>query len=211
MASGSEDSGAKTDPPTGDPWHWESERHIYENSWISVFERRGRKPDGTPGLYGIVRFRNRAIGVIALFADGSLTLVGQFRVPLDRWSWEIPEGGGPPDEPPLTAAQRELAEETGLSATQWREILRTDISNSVTDETGVVFLATGLAEGIAHPEGSEHLSLRRVHFPTALAMIDTGEIRDALTQLALLRVYRMAMTGELPPELCAALLDQRDD
>lgn len=188
-----------------DPWIWHAERHIYENPWISVVERTGRRPDGAPGLYGIVRFRNRAIGIIPLFSDGRLMLVGQFRVPLDRWSWEIPEGGGPLDEMPLAAARRELMEETGLTATEWREILQTDISNSVTDETGVIFLATGLQEGHPDPEGSERLSLRCVHFRTALAMVDRGEIRDALTQLALMRIDRMAMQGELPADLCAAL------
>lgn len=194
------------EPPPNDPWTWETGHLIYENPWISLIHRTGRRPDGAPGIYGIVRFHNRAIAVVPLFADGRMVLVGQFRVPLNRWSWEVPEGGGPLEEPPLDAARRELAEETGLHAREWREILCSDISNSVTDETGVIFLATGLQQGRAEPEGSEQLSLRCVHFRTALAMVDTGVIRDALSQLALLRVWRMAVQGELPPELCAALL-----
>ena len=71
-------------------------------------------PGGSPGIYGVVHFKNRAIGVIPLDEAGYTYLVGQYRYPLQLYSWEIPEGGGPLDEDPLEAAKRELREETGL-------------------------------------------------------------------------------------------------
>lgn len=193
--------------PFADPWVWRSEAEIYENPWIRVVERRGRAPDGAPALYGIVRFKNRAIGIIPVLADGAIALVGQFRVPLDRYSWEIPEGGGPAAETPRQSAERELAEETGFTAGHWREILRTDLSNSVTDETGFVFLATELRPGPARPEGNERLQHKTMRLREALTAVASGAITDSLTQLALLRLYHLAVTGELGADFAATLLN----
>ena len=164
------------------------------------------RPDGQPGLYGVVNFANLAMAILPVFDDGTIMMVGQHRFPQDRYSWEIPEGGGPLSEDPLASARRELKEETGLTAGNWQEILRMDLSNSVTDEAAIGYLATGLAQGEAEPEGTEDLQTRRISFRAALEDVSSGAISDALTVAMLLRAYYMAVEGELDPALAKAML-----
>jgi 8-oxo-dGTP pyrophosphatase MutT (NUDIX family) len=128
------------------------------------------------------------VGVVAIDDDDRVVLVGQHRYTLGHASWEIPEGGVPSDEPPISGAQRELREETGLTATRWTELGRLELSNSVTDETGVLFVATGLTHGEADPGPTESLQVRWVPFDEALAMTLDGRILDALTIVAIQRV-----------------------
>lgn len=189
-----------------DPWQWISETSIYDNPWIELRERRGIQPDGREGVYGIVHFKNRAIGIIPVFPDGRIVLVGQYRVPLQLYSWEIPEGGGPLCEEPELSARRELREETGLVAGRLELIQRLHLSNSVTDEVGYLYLATDLQPGPSSPEGTEKLRIRAVHFQEAMAELNRGEILDSLTVIALLRLSFMANQGLLSREICRALL-----
>jgi 8-oxo-dGTP pyrophosphatase MutT (NUDIX family) len=122
--------------------------------------------------------------------------VGQHRYTLEEWSWEIPEGGVPPDESAFEGAQRELREETGLTASSWRELCRLELSNSVTDEMAVLFVATGLSHGESDPEPTESLQVRWVPFAEALAMTLDGRIVDALTVVAIQRVALDRMTAK---------------
>ena len=175
--------------PHANPWRRRSRKLVYENSWIEVLHDEVTRPDGEAGIYGVVHFRHLAVGVVPLDVETDrVLLVGQFRYVLDRYSWEIPEGGAGPDEEPLEAARRELAEETGYTGGAWRELCRADLSNSVCDEGAVLFEATGLEPGPAAPEGTESLELRWVAFDEALAMIARAEIKDAMTILALQRL-----------------------
>jgi 8-oxo-dGTP pyrophosphatase MutT (NUDIX family) len=162
-----------------------SRRVAYENPWIEILHDEVIRPDGQPGIYGVVHFRHLAIGVVPLDAGDRVLLVGQYRYTLDHYSWEIPEGGGGFDESPEEAARRELVEETGYSGGHWRELCRAELSNSVTDEATILFVATGLEAGTASPEGTEQLQPRWVPFDEAMAMIGRGEIADAMTILAL--------------------------
>src|SRR5215211_6451277 len=100
---------------TENPWLTVSSRQVYDNSWISVREDQVIRPDGEPGIYGAVHYKNTAVGILP-FEDGEIYLVGQYRYVLERYSLEIPEGGCPEGEDVLAAAQRELEEETGLRA-----------------------------------------------------------------------------------------------
>jgi 8-oxo-dGTP pyrophosphatase MutT (NUDIX family) len=180
-----------TDPerpsvPVG-PWLRRRRSTAYANPWIEVHHDEVDRPDGSPGIYGVVHFRNLAVGVVAVGDDGRLLLVGQHRYALDAYSWEIPEGGVPVGEPALDGAMRELAEETGYEADAWRELCRFSLSNSVTDEWGVVYVATGLRPGTAAPEPTEELAVRWATVDEVIAEIDAGDIHDMITIAGVLR------------------------
>ncbi len=167
------------------PWRKLSSERVYENSWISVREDRVTRPDGEPGIYGVVHYKNTAVGVLPV-EDGHTYLVGQYRYPLEQYSWEIPEGGCPEGEEPLQAARRELKEETGFEAENWRMLGEAYLSNSVADEYAVWFLATDLTPGEWQPEGGEVLEIRRVPLDEALRMALDGRITDVMSQAALM-------------------------
>lgn len=171
---------------TKSPWQTIASRQVYDNAWINVREDSVIRPDGEQGIYGVVHFKHIAIGILAV-ADDFIYLVGQYRYPLERYSWEIPEGGCTEGEDPLDAARRELEEETGLRAASWERLGEAHLSNSVSDELAIWFLATGLTQGAHKPEGTEQLRVRRVAFIKALEMALTGEITDALSLVALMR------------------------
>jgi len=178
-------------PENKNPWKTHFRRQIYENPWIKVREDAVTRPDGKPGIYGVVSMKNRAVGVVPLHADGTVTLVGQFRYPTNVYSWEIPEGGCPEGESLLDCARRELREETGLSAANIEPLGgEIHLSNSVCDERGTLFLATDLTQGEAAPEGTEELQLQRVPLEDAVKMALSGEINDGLSVLALVLAAR---------------------
>lgn len=190
---------------TGNPFRTRSRRAVYDNPWIRVDEHAVVKPNGEDGIYGVVGFKNRAIAILPVDNEGHTWLVGQHRYPLDRYSWEIPEGGGPLDEPPLKAAKRELAEETGLRARGWTQILEIDMSNCVTDECAVGFLAYDLEPGAADPDDTEVLAIRRLPFHAALEMAMKGEIRDALAVAMILKARLLALEGRAPESVAVHL------
>jgi 8-oxo-dGTP pyrophosphatase MutT (NUDIX family) len=170
------------------PWKALATKTVYDNPWISVREDAVVRPDGELGIYGVVHYKNIAVGILALEGQ-EIYLVGQYRYPLNSYSWEIPEGGCPDGEDPLTAAQRELEEETGLRATNWSKLGEAHLSNSVSDEFAVWYLATGLSQGVMRPEGSERLIVRRVPLTEAFEMARDGRITDALSLLAIMQYH----------------------
>ena len=192
----------------GAPWVRGAATPVFENPWIAVTTYAATAPTGAAATYGLVGFKNLAVALLPVFEDGTTVLVGQHRFPAGDYSWEIPEGGGPLDRDPLESARRELAEETGLQATEWREILRVQLSNSVTDERAVGYLATGLlaaADG-ARPDDTEALEQVRVPFREALAAAVDGHLQDALTVAMLLKAFYMAQQGLLAPAVSRAML-----
>lgn len=172
------------------PWKSLSSQIKYDNKWIRVTEHQVINPSGRQGIYGVVHFKHVAIGIVP-FEDGLIWLVGQYRFPLDRYSWEIPEGGALPDENPLAAARRELMEETGISADQWEPIVRMDLSNSVSDEEAIIYLAKGLHFGKSQPEETERLAVKQVTLKEAFAMVERGDIRDAMSVAAIFKMMLM--------------------
>lgn len=190
----------------GTPWSTLETRVVYDNPWLTVREHQAVAPTGNRALYGTVGFKNLAIGVVPLHADGTVTLVGQNRFPHGNYSWELPEGGAPLGEDPLDGAKRELAEEVGLQAADWRQILKVEMSNSVTDEVGYGFLALDLSPAPTAPDETEDLAVARVPFSEALAAALDGRMPDSLTVVLLLRVHHMAVTGALPRDLARLVL-----
>ena len=174
--------------PNRNPWETISEKQLYENPWISLTEYQVINPGGGEGIYGKVHFKNLAIGIIVLDENYNTWLVGQYRYPLDLFSWEIPEGGGPLAEDPLVSAKRELLEETGITAGSWTEIQRMHLSNSVSDELSIIYLARELTFGESNPEETEQLTIRKMPFNDAYDMVINGEITDSITVAAVLKV-----------------------
>jgi len=172
---------------TENPFTMLSARQVYENPWISVVEHQVLSPGGTPGIYGVVKFKNRAVGVIP-YHEGKIWLVGQYRVPLGIYSWEIPEGGSPPGEDLIEGARRELREETGLEAHTIEPLLEMHLSNSVSDEWGIVYVARGISPGPAAPEDTEQLVVRTVALEEAYQMVCAGTITDSLSVAGILRL-----------------------
>lgn len=173
------------------PWCCLSSRLVYESPWIRVHHDRVLTPGGTEGIYGRVHFRNRAVGIVPLDDDGHIWLVRQYRYVLGRYSWEIPEGGSPFSEDVLETAKRELREETGLVAHDWQTLLRLHLSNSVTDEEAVVFVARGLSQGETAPEASEDIAVQRLPLAEALRWVMDGRITDAISVAALLKLAQL--------------------
>jgi 8-oxo-dGTP pyrophosphatase MutT (NUDIX family) len=168
----------------------------FENSWMRVESIPAVDPSGQDTKYGVVRFKNLAVGVVP-YADGHIWLVGQSRVTFEAYSWEIPAGGGALDEDPRHAALRELKEETGYTAGTLEKILTMELSNSITNERCVVFLATDLIAGESATESSEDISLLKISLDDAIAAVDAGEIRQSLSVAAILKLARMRSEGNL--------------
>jgi 8-oxo-dGTP pyrophosphatase MutT (NUDIX family) len=192
----------------GSPWKRGAERLVYENPWIRVSNHDAIAPTGQPAQYGVVSFKNFAMAILPVHDDGSVILVGQHRFALADYSWELPEGGSPLEDDPLDGAKRELAEETGLQANEWRRVLQLQLSNSVTDERAIGYLALGLSEsdGGHQSDDTEQLALARVPFREALDAALAGHLEDVLTVAMLLRAYHMAREGDLPDALTRAML-----
>lgn len=172
------------------PWVTHDTEVGYENQWIRVEHSNVTTPGGSAGIYGVVRFKNRAVGVLPIDADDHTWLVGQYRYALDEYSWEMPAGGSPMDEQPEDTARRELLEETGLVAETLTPLLAgVRLTNSVTDETAWCWVATDLTVTEAEPEDTEDLQLRRVPVDDVIRMVLDGEINDAFTIMAFLRLH----------------------
>jgi 8-oxo-dGTP pyrophosphatase MutT (NUDIX family) len=175
------------------PWTTLSTREAYNNPWIRVREDQVLNPNGGPGIYGVVEFKNRAVGVIPVDDEGYTWLVGQYRYCHDLYEWEIPEGGCPVGEDLLDCAKRELLEETGIIAQDYERILSgIQLSNSTTNEVAFIYKAKGLTFAQSSPEETEKIEVRRILLTDAIEMAKSGEIRDGMSVLGLLY---LASTG----------------
>jgi 8-oxo-dGTP pyrophosphatase MutT (NUDIX family) len=187
----------KPAPEVTNPWRILSSKPVYDNKWISVTEYDVINPSGGKGIYGKVHFKNAAIGILPLDDELNTYLVGQYRFPLEQYSWEIPEGGGPLEVDILESAKRELLEETGLEAEEWTRLMDFHLSNSVSDETGHIFLARKLTQKQAEPEETEELAIKKVPFEEAYRMVEEGMITDSMAVAAILKVKILLLEGRI--------------
>jgi 8-oxo-dGTP pyrophosphatase MutT (NUDIX family) len=176
---------------TENPWKLLNKTTVYENPWIRLEQHDVLNPAGNEGIYGKVHFKNKASAIIPIDEKGYTWLVGQYRYPLDVYSWEIPMGGGPIEIDYLESAKRELKEETGLIAEKWTQIMKIHTSNSVTDEEGYVYLAEGLTQGETEFEETEVLQIKKLPFTDALEMVMSGQITDSLSVAGILKAARI--------------------
>ena len=170
------------------PWKALSERKIYDSPWLTVHEDKVINPGGKEGTYSRIHFKNYAIGIVALDDHHNVWLVGQYRYPLRAYSWEIPEGGGDLNVTALESAKRELLEETGIKAKKWKKIQEVHLSNSATDEKGIIYLATDLSFHSPQPEENEKLEIKKVSFQTFFEDVMKGEITDSLSVISAYKI-----------------------
>jgi 8-oxo-dGTP pyrophosphatase MutT (NUDIX family) len=192
--------------PRGPRWRCEPPGRVLDNPWFAVDRYAAVAPTGAAATYYVQTFKNWATGALPLHEDGTVTLVGQWRFPFGLYSWEIPEGGAPKGETPLDGAKRELREEAGLIAADWRHVLTMQLSNASSDEVAYGYLAAGLTPAATEPDATEDLAVVRVPFREALHAAVTGLIQDAITVAMLLRVHHMAYEKDLDPDLAKAIL-----
>lgn len=184
-------------PRESNPWQTLSGEVKLDTPWIEVTLHQVINPSGSAGIYGVTRFKNKAIGILVLDEHMNTWIVGQYRYPIDAYSWEIPEGGGPLDEDPLDAAKRELKEEAGITARNWQLLQTLHTSNSATNEYAVIYLATGLSFGESEPEPDEQLQIRKLPFEELYQRVKSGEITDSLTVAAVLKLKLLLLEGFL--------------
>lgn len=176
---------------TPNPWQTISSKKVYENPWIVVQEDQIINPSGNPGIYGKVMFKNLAIAVMPLDQENHTWLVGQHRYTLNQYSWELPMGGVPFDENIIQGAQRELLEETGITAGKWTQLLKMHTSNSVTDELAYTFIAEDLTIGEPQFDDTEDLQISRLPLSEVLEMVMQGSITDSLSVASILKLARL--------------------
>lgn len=179
------------------PWKVLSTKTVHENPWIKVSSSEVLTHAGTKGEYSVVHFKNLAIGIIPLDEHYNTWIVGQYRFPLNKYSWEIPEGGGNPDVPALESAQRELLEETGITAQKWELIMEINTSNSATDEVAYIFVAKELNFGEAQPEETEQLQIKKIPFKELFQMVMNNEITDSLTVAGVMKLHYLIESGKI--------------
>lgn len=179
------------------PWKTLKSEKVYDSPWIGLTKHDILNPNGNPGTYSVINFKNMALGILALDQDYNTWIVGQYRYPINQYSWEIPEGGGKWDIEPLESAKRELLEETGITAKKWTKILEMHLSNSASDEFCILYIAQELSFGAAEPEDTEQLEVKKLPFDELYKMVEDGKITDSLTVAAVLKVKLMMLEGKI--------------
>lgn len=174
---------------TDNPWKTLKVTEVYDNPWITLTHEDVIIPNGKKGIYGKVHFKNYAVGIIPIDENNNTWLVGQYRYTLNEYSWEIPEGGALIPMDPLEAAKKELAEEVGLQAKNWKLIAKLHNSNSVTDEVAFIYVAKDLSEAYAEPDETEVIEVKKIPLQEAIQMVMNGQITDSMSVAGLLKLH----------------------
>jgi ADP-ribose pyrophosphatase len=177
-----------------------SSRHVHEGHLVSIREDQVSTHEGQQHPFTAITFKVCGVCVLPIDAEGNTRLVGQHRYVADRYTWELVRGAGDPSDP-LSAAKRELKEETGLTSANWLQLLDLMASPGLTDERAPAFVAWGTQEGHKEPDDTEKLRIRRLPFKEAADLVLMGEIQDAPSCALILATYIRAQRGDLPNEL----------
>jgi 8-oxo-dGTP pyrophosphatase MutT (NUDIX family) len=176
------------------PWKTLSSRAIYQNPWFRVREDQVIRPDGQPGIYGVVEFAP-SVGVVAVNDQDEVALVRQWRYTKDALTWELPVGSSKASDASLeAAARRELREETGVEAAHWQQLGVLDCIVGATTERSTLFLATGLQLGNADLDPEEEIITEWVPFEMAIQMVAEGTITECISVAALLQAHLRRIT-----------------
>ena len=179
------------------PWKILDSEQVYASPWIQVTKHNVLNPSDQPGTYSVVHFKHLAIGILPLDENYNTWIVGQYRFPLKRYTWEIPEGGGELNVPAIESAKRELSEEVGIAAEKWTNIQEFDTSNASTDEKAIVFVAQNLSFHEAHPDDDEQLAVKKLPFSELYELAVQGEITDSLSLVAILKTKLLIDQNQL--------------
>jgi ADP-ribose pyrophosphatase len=171
------------------PWRTRSTRTVYENAWIRVREDVAEMPDGRATIYGVVQCAP-AVGVLPFLDPDTVVLVGQYRYVARGFYWEMPTGGVAEGEALEDAVQRELGEEAGYRAGRLTPLCTFHTSKSVVDETAHLYVADALVRVVHEADPTEFLEVRAFPFAEVLRMVETAEIKDAMTVIAVLHAAR---------------------
>lgn len=179
------------------PWRTIQSKTIHSTPWLQVNVHNVLTPANTPSQYTTVNFNGVAVGVIALDENYNTWIVGQWRYPINQYSWEIPEGGANKNEEPLLAAQRELAEETGITAKKWTPLMEFFVSNSATDEHAFIFIAQDLEFAPPKPDLDEDLQQKKIPFSELVNLTMNGKIFDSISIAAILKTHLLIQNGTI--------------
>lgn len=171
------------------PWQTRSTRVVYQNPWIRVDEDQVQLPDGRTTLYGVVRC-GECVGVLPFLDAETVVLIRQYRYVARGVYWEMPTGGVHPGEGLEAAAQRELGEEIGYRAARLTPLVSYHTSKSVLDETAHLFYGEALTPVVTPGDATEFIEVRPVPFAEALRMVESGEVKDSMTVIAILHAAR---------------------
>ncbi|HEX4786461.1 MAG TPA: NUDIX hydrolase [Candidatus Sulfotelmatobacter sp.] len=175
-----------------------SSKTVYRGPVFTVTTDQVEEPGGVRARRDLIHHSGSVV-VLAVDDSGAtprVLLERQYRHAAAQFLWELPAGRIDPGERELQAAKRELLEETGYAARNWRRILKFYASPGFVAETMAVYMATGLRAGEAQPEEDEVIQIRMVPLSVAVDMVVRGTIKDAKTIASVLWLDRTSRTAK---------------
>jgi ADP-ribose pyrophosphatase len=168
------------------PWQVTSSESVYHNHWMKVREDQVIRPDGEPGIFGVVTFMP-GVSVLPITEDGYAYVTEEYRYAIGHNSIEAASGGIEGGASPLETAKKELQEETGLTATEWIDCGMVDPLTSTMVSQQYMFVARGLKHGKSNPEGTEVITVHKIKLDELYQMVLDGKITHAPTCVLILR------------------------